>query len=156
MNWQPFIDRLQSKLLSRRIKEPWGSGLRFMILGNIGSFVQTGFFLLVMLALGQPEKNTALYFVAFVAGFVMEMIPNYFASCCYTFGQSPTPRNAGGFVFARAVNLVIQLVVLPLVTAWLKGLNVGLVSLIVIFLAGIINFLMQSIFFKPNKQADDL
>ena len=122
-----------------------------MLLGNIGSFVQTGFFLLAMMVLGQPEKNTALYFVAFVAGFVLEMIPNYFASCFYTFGQLPSVKNASGFALARAVNLVIQLVVLPLVTTWLSQMNDGIVSLIVIFVAGIINYLMQRLFFKPKK-----
>lgn len=146
-----WIDCFQEKLPSRRIKEPYRSAMRFMLLGTIGSFVQTGFFLLVMIILSQPAKDTLWYYVAFVAGFVLEMIPNYFASCCYTFGQPPSTKNASGFVLARAVNLVIQMVLLPVIVKWLSFISDGIVSLIVIFVAGIVNYLMQRLFFKPKK-----
>lgn len=146
------ISSFQSILPSRRLHEPYRSALRFVIIGNIGSFVQTGFFLLVMACLSQPDKNTWLYYVAFVAGFVQEMIPNYFISCYYTFGKAPTMKNALGFSLARAVNLLIQLIVLPWVTIWLYRLSNAIVSLIVIFVAGIINYFMQRFFFKTQKQ----
>lgn len=138
-----MIMRLPSSYLPEKIKNV----IRFMIIGGIGSFVQTGFFLLVMIPMGDPEKNTPLYYVAFVLGFVLEMIPNYIMTNWYTFGTRPTLKNAGGFTLARAVNLVLQLVLLPLAVKWFSSVDDGIISLVVIFVAGIANFLIQLLFF---------
>lgn len=138
-----MIMRLPSSYLPEKIKNV----IRFMIIGGIGSFVQTGFFLLVMIPMGDPEKNTPLYYVAFVLGFVLEMIPNYIMTNWYTFGTRPTLKNAGGFMLARAVNLVLQLVLLPLAVKWFSSVDDGIISLVVIFVAGIANFLIQLLFF---------
>jgi len=128
---------------------------RFMLIGAIGSFVQTGFFLLVMLMMHEPAKETIPYYVAFVLGFVLEMIPNYFCTCWYTFEARPNKTNLTGFVLARAANLVIQLLVLPLAMVWLKWMGDGLISMIVIFVAGIVNFLIQYFFFKTPKKVQE-
>jgi len=126
--------------------------LRFMVIGTIGSFVQTGFFLLLMLPMGNPTEYTTLWYIAFAGGFILEMIPNYFMMCLYTFEAAPNKKNASGFVLARGINLVMQMVVLPLSKIWLSGMNDAVISFIVIFVAGIANFLIQYIFFKEKKK----
>lgn len=145
------IDWKNIKLPSSYLPEKIGDPLRFMLVGTLGSFVQTGFFLLAMTYLGEPAKETFMYYVAFTIGFVCEMIPNYFITNWYTFKTKPSWENAGGFVLARAANLVLQLVCLPLMVAWLPQFSNGVISFVVIFVAGIVNFLIQLLFFKKPK-----
>lgn len=127
------------------------SAVRFFIVGTTGAVVQTWFFMAALLALGKPEKGLALYYVAFGIGYIMEMIPNYFVSNWYTFGTRPNKKNAGGFLLARAINLVIQFALLPLMLNWLSSWRDDLISLLVIFIAGCINYLTCLLFFKKPK-----
>ena len=124
-----------------------------MVVGFTGSFVQTWFFLLAMWLLNQPEKGSVLFYIAFGIGFVCEMIPNYVFSNWYTFGTRPTLKNAGGFLFARAINLVIQFTLLPFMLKLLPTWREDYLSLIVIFFAGIINYLILLLFFKKPKES---
>lgn len=128
------------------------SAVRFMVIGFTGSLVQTGFFLLAMMIFGEPQKGAVLYYVAFIIGFILEMIPNYICTNWYTFGTRPTLANAGGFVLARSVNLVIQLVLLPFLVAHLSDWRDDIISMIVIFIAGCINYLICLIFFNDKKE----
>jgi len=139
---------LQTKWPSDRLPEKIRKTLRFMLIGTLGSFVQTGFFLMLMLPMGNPAEYTMWWYIAFAGGFILEMIPNYFMMCCYTFQAAPNKTNASGFVLARGINLVMQMVVLPISKIWLSGMNDALISFIVIFVAGIANFVIQYIFFK--------
>lgn len=136
---------------SAHLPEKVKKTLRFMLIGTIGSFVQTGCFLMVMWLMNEPEKETLLYSVAFALGFILEMIPNYICTCWYTFEAKPDKKNASGFVLARTVNLVLQMVLLPLAVMWLPKMDDGIISLIVIFVAGIANFLIQYLFFKKEE-----
>lgn len=122
-----------------------------MVVGFSGSFVQTWFFMAAMLMLGQPEKGTVLFYVAFGIGFVLEMIPNYFLSNWYTFSTRPSWKNAGGFLLARAINLVIQFTLLPLAVHLLPAWREDHISLVVIFAAGCVNYLVCLIFFKKKS-----
>jgi len=108
-------------------------------------------FMGAMWCLGEPAKNSALYYVAFGIGFVLEMIPNYFLSNWYTFGTRPSLANAGGFLLARAINLLIQFGLLPLLVYLLPQWNDGNIGFVVILLAGVINYLVLLIFFKRKK-----
>lgn len=126
------------------------SSVRFVILGTTGSVVQTLFFLAAMWCLGEPEKNSFLYFVAFGIGFLLEMIPNYFLSNWYTFGTKPDWKNASGFLLARAVNLGIQFGLLPILVHLLPTWNDGNIGFVVIVIAGIINYLVLLLFFKKK------
>lgn len=137
-------------LLTSYLPERVKNAVRFMIVGTLGSFVQTWFFLLAMRILGEPAKDTTLYYVAFIIGFVLEMIPNYICTNWYTFETRPNIKNAEGFVLARAINLVIQMVLLPLAVRFFTHVDNSILSLVVIFLAGIINFLVQLCFFKKK------
>lgn len=136
------------KLPTSYLPEKIRSAVRFMVVGFTGSFVQTWFFMAAILLLGDPEKGAALFYVAFGIGFILEMIPNYFFSNWYTFGTKPSLKNASGFLFARAVNLVIQFSLLPLMLELLPRWREDYISLAVIFIAGCINYLICLIFFK--------
>lgn len=140
------------KLPTSYLPEKIRSAVRFMVIGFSGSFVQTWLFLLALYFLSDPEQGSALYYVAFGLGFVGEMIPNYFFSNWYTFGTRPDLQNAGGFVLARAVNLAIQFSLLPFMLAHLDDWRDDLISLIVIFIAGCINYLICLIFFKKKEE----
>jgi len=139
------------KLPSSYLPEKVRSAVRFTVIGTTGMFVQTWCFMAALLFLGHPEKGVALYYVAFGIGYFLEMIPNYFFSNWYTFGTKPDIKNAGGFLLARAINLVIQLGLLPLILRWLPTWRDDYVSFIVIFIGGCINYLVCLIFFKKPK-----
>lgn len=128
------------------------SAVRFVILGMTGTVVQTLFFMAAMWCLGEPVKNSFLYYVAFGIGFVLEMIPNYLLSNWYTFGTKPSLTNAGGFLFARAINLAIQFGLLPILVYLLPTWNDGNIGFVVILIAGIINYLVLLLFFKKMKK----
>jgi len=127
------------------------SAVRFAVVGTTGMFVQTWFFMAALFLMNEPEKGAFLYYVAFTIGYVMEMIPNYFFSNWYTFGTKPGLKNAGGFVFARAINMAIQLGLLPLAIDCFPHWRDDYISFIVIFIGGCINYLICLLFFKKPK-----
>ena len=144
------------KLLSSYLPYRVRSAARFVVVGMTGTVVQTLCFMGAMWCLGEPAKNTFLYYVAFGIGFVLEMIPNYFISNWYTFGTKPSLVNAGGFLIARALNLAIQFGFLPLLVYLLPNWNDGNIGFVVILLAGIINYLVLLLFFRKKKEEDQL
>ena len=127
------------------------SAARFAVIGTTGMFIQTWFFMAALLFFGHPEKGVALYYVAFGIGYILEMIPNYLFTNWYTFGTKPTIKNAEGFLVARAVNLVIQLGLLPLMIDLLHTWRDDYISYVVIFIGGCINYLVCLFFFKKPK-----
>ena len=127
------------------------SAVRFAVVGTTGMFVQTWFFMAALYFMAQPEKGPWLYYIAFGIGYVLEMIPNYLFSNWYTFGTRPNKKNAGGFLIARAINLVVQFGLLPLAIALLPTWRDDLISYIVIFIGGCINYLICLLFFKKTK-----
>ena len=129
------------------------SAARFAVVGTTGMFVQTWCFMAALLVLGHPEKGAVLYYIAFGIGYVLEMIPNYLFTNWYTFGTKPTIKNAEGFLVARAVNLVIQLGLLPLMIDLLHTWRDDYISYVVIFIGGCINYLVCLIFFKKPKES---
>ena len=102
------------KLPTSYLPDKIRSAVRFMVIGFTGSVIQTWLFMAALMLFGHPEKGAVLYFVAFGIGYVLEMVPNYLFTNWYTFGTKPDIKNAGGFLVARAFNLVIQLGLLPL------------------------------------------
>lgn len=106
--------------------------------------------------MSHPEKGTWLYYIAFGIGYLLEMIPNYLFSNWYTFGTRPSLKNAGGFLLARAINLAIQLGLLPLMISLLPMWRDDYISYVVIFIGGCINYLVCLLFFrKPNPEVPD-
>ena len=139
------------KLPTSYLSENVRSAVRFMVVGFTGSVVQTWLFLTALYLLGQPEKGVGLYYVAFIIGLVLEMIPNYLFTSWYTFGTKPTWRNAGGFLLARAVNVPLQLGLLPLLVWLFPSWRNDITSYVVIFIAGCVNYLICLVFFKKQK-----
>ena len=139
------------KLPTSYLPEKPRSAARFMVVGFTGSVVQTCLFLGALALLGHPEKGLALYYVAFGIGYVLEMVPNYLFTNWYTFGTKPNMKNAGGFLIARAFNLVVQLGLLPLFVYWFPEWRDDIISYLVIFIGGCINYLVCLIFFKKPK-----
>lgn len=140
------------KLPTSYLPDKIRSAVRFMVVGFTGSVVQTWLFMAALGLLGHPEKGAVLYFVAFGIGYVLEMIPNYLFTNWYTFGTKPDIKNAGGFLVARAFNLVIQLGLLPLMIDLLPTWRDDYISFVVIFIGGCINYLVCLIFFKKPKE----
>ena len=139
------------KLLTSYLPKKIRSAARFTVVGTTGMFVQTWCFMAALLFLGHPEKGAALYYVAFGIGYVLEMIPNYLFTNWYTFDTKPDIKNAGGFLVARAVNLAIQLGLLPLMLLWLSSWRDDYIRFMVIFIGGCINYLVCLLFFKTPK-----
>ncbi len=139
------------KLPTRYLPDKLRSAVRFLIVGTTGAFVQTWFFMAALSLMAQPEKGSALYYVAFAIGYALEMAPNYYFSNRYTFNTRPNKKNAGGFLLARAVNLIIQFVLLPLALEFFSSWRDDLISLLVIFIGGCINYLICLAFFKKKE-----
>ena len=142
---------MKLKLPTSYLPEKIRSAARFTVVGTTGMFVQTWFFMAALLLFGEPEKGALLYYIAFGIGYILEMIPNYFFSNWYTFGTRPNIKNAGGFLLARVINLAIQLGLLPLMINWLPTDRDDIISFVVIFIGGCINYLICLIFFKKPK-----
>lgn len=142
---------LPSSCLPKKIR----SAIRFAVVGTTGMFIQTWIFIAALLLLGHPEKGAALYYVAFAIGYIMEMIPNYLFLNWYTFGTRPNIKNAGGFLLARALNLAIQLGLLPVMLVWLSNWRDDYISYVVIFIGGCINYLVCLLFFKKKNEPID-
>ena len=139
------------RLLTSYLPEKVRSAVRFLLVGTSGMFLQTWCFMAALYFMAYPEKGSALYYVAFGIGYVLEMIPNYFVLNWYTFGSKPDSKNAGGFLLARAINVVIQFGLLPLALALFSSWRDDVISMIVIFIGGCINYLICLVFFKKKE-----
>ena len=139
------------KLPSSYLPDKVRSAVRFAVVGTTGMFVQTGLFMAALLCMAHPEKGTWLYYIAFGIGYVLEMVPNYLCLNWYAFGTRPSMKNAGGFLLARAINLAIQLGLLPLALYLLPGWRDDLISYVVIFIGGCVNYLVCLVFFKKKN-----
>ena len=102
-------------------------------------------------AFDNPEKGMLLYYVAFAIGYLLELVPNYICTNLYTFGTRPDWKNASGFLLARAFNLVLQLGLLPVMVHWFPEWRDDIISYVVIFIGGIINYLVCLLFFKKKE-----
>lgn len=139
------------KTLTRHLSEKYRSAVRFVCVGAFGTALQYGIYygflsLFEHLCPGMSVKVT----LAFTIGFVIEMISNYLLTSFYTFGTHPNLKNAGGFLFGRGVNYVLQLAFLHLIIY--IGLSEELSGIIAIVLAGIINYFVLVPFYSKKKQ----
>ncbi len=144
------INEIPSILPSAHLPEKARNAIRFMVIGTLGMFVQEWFFRLLMWLMNEPVKDSVVYYIAFALGNILEMFPNYFMTNWYTFQTRPNLTNAGGFILARGINLVLQMVFLPFVLRLMPDANNTIITYVVIFVAGIVNFLIQYFFFKKK------
>lgn len=140
------------KLLTDKIPLRYRSMVRFFIVGMVGMFLQDGLYRWILKAFQTwwGEETGILAYIAFVIAFAIEMVFNYLISAWYTFRSKPTLSNAGGFVLARVLNLFIQFIFLHvLITVGVEEINAGFPS---IFAAGIVNYFVLKVLFKPRNK----
>lgn len=141
------------KTLTGLLPLKYRSAVRFVCVGIIGTGLQYGIYYLLLGLFQQhwPEMMI-LTSLAFTIGFVMEMIYNYLLTSFYTFRVRPTWKNAGGFLVGRAINFVIQLLLLNCLI-WLH-MSEEWAGIAAIALAGVINYFVLLPFYKDNKKHD--
>ena len=141
------------KTLTGHLPKKYRSAVRFVLVGALGSGLQYGIYYLLLGVFQQhwPEVMI-LTSLAFTIGFVMEMICNYFLTSFYTFRVRPNWKNAGGFLVGRALNYVIQLILLNCLI-WLH-MSEEWAGIAAIALAGVINYFVLLPFYKDNKRND--
>ena len=97
------------KIQTGRLPLKYRSAARFVLVGAFGTGLQYGIYYLLLIVFQRQWPDVAiLTSVAFSAGFFIEMVCNYFLTSFYTFRVRPTWKNAGGFLFGRAINYVIH------------------------------------------------
>ncbi len=127
------------------------SAVRFVLVGALGTGIQYGIYYLLLDIFQRHWQDLGiLTSVAFTAGFIIEMICNYFITSFYTFKMRPSWKNAGGFLFGRAINYVLQLLLLNLLI-WLH-LSEEYSGILAIMLAGVINYFVLLPFYKDKKR----
>ena len=141
------------KTLTGHLPKKYRSAVRFVLVGALGTGLQYGIYYMLLGVFQQhwPEVMI-LTSLAFTIGFVMEMICNYFLTSFYTFRVRPTWKNAGGFLVGRALNYVIQLILLNCLI-WLH-MSEEWAGIAAIALAGVINYFVLLPFYKDNKRID--
>ena len=139
--------------LTGYLPKKYRSAVRFVLVGALGTGLQYGIYYLLLGLFQQhwPEMMI-LTSLAFTIGFVMEMIYNYLLTSFYTFRVRPTWKNAGGFLVGRAINFVIQLLLLNCLI-WLH-MSEEWAGIAAIALAGVINYFVLLPFYKDNKKHD--
>ena len=141
------------KTLTGHLPKKYRSAVRFVLVGALGTGLQYGIYYMLLGIFQQhwPEMMI-LTSLAFTIGFVMEMIYNYLLTSFYTFRVRPTLKNAGGFLVGRAINYVIQLLLLNCLI-WLH-MSEEWAGIAAIALAGVINYFVLLPFYKDNKRND--
>ena len=87
------------KTLTGRLPIKYRSAVRFVLVGALGTGLQYGIYYLLLGVFQTKWPEVALLTsVAFTAGFVIEMVMNYFLTSFYTFKKTPSWKNAGGFI----------------------------------------------------------
>ena len=139
------------KTLTGRLPLKYRSAVRFVLVGALGTGLQYGIYY-VLLGIFQTKwaEDTWLTSVAFTVGFVIEMVYNYLMTSFYTFRVRPTLKNAGGFLFGRALNYVIQLIFLNVLIC--LHMSEEWAGIAAIALAGVINYFVLLPFYKDKKR----
>lgn len=139
------------KTLTGYLPLKYRSAVRFVLVGAFGTGLQYGiYYVLLDVFQSQWPDVGILTSLAFTIGFVLEMICNYFLTSFYTFRVKPSLKNAGGFLFGRAINYVIQMLLLN-VLIWLH-ISEQWAGIMAIALAGVINYFILLPFYKDKKR----
>ena len=139
------------KTLTGRLPMKYRSAVRFVFVGAFGTGLQYGiYYLLLDIFQRQWPEVGILTSVAFTAGFLIEMVCNYFLTNFYTFKTRPSWKNAGGFLLGRVLNYVIQLLLLNALV-WLH-MGEEWAGIVAIMLAGVINYFVLLPFYKDKKR----
>ena len=138
------------KTLTSLLPDKYRSAVRFVFVGALGTGMQYGIYYLLLGIFQHRWPDVAiLTSVAFSIGFIIEMISNYFLTNYYTFNTRPSLKNAGGFLVGRAINYVIQLLLLNLFIRF--SLSEEVSGIVAIALAGVINYFILLPFYNKDK-----
>ena len=139
------------KTLTGRLPMKYRSAIRFVLVGAFGTGLQYGIYYLLLMLFQQQWGGGALFTtVAFTAGYVIEMVCNYFLTSFYTFRVRPSWKNAGGFLLGRTANYFIQLLFLNILI-WLH-ISEEASGILAIVLAGVINYFVLRPFYRDKKR----
>lgn len=139
------------KTVTGRLPIKYRSAVRFVLVGALGTGLQYGIYYLLLGVFQTKWPEIALLTsLAFTVGYVIEMVVNYFLTSFYTFKKRPSWKNAGGFLFGRALNYGIQLLLLN-VLIWLH-MSEEWAGIVAIMLAGVINYFVLRPFYKDKKK----
>ena len=142
------------KTLTGRLPMKYRSAIRFVLVGAFGTGLQYGIYYLLLMLFQQQWGGGAIFTtVAFTAGYVIEMVCNYFLTSFYTFRMRPNWKNAGGFLFGRGINYGIQILLLTILI-WLH-MSEELAGIVAIALAGILNYFVLLPFYKDKRRNVD-
>lgn len=130
-------------LPSSYMHEPARSAVRFTVVGTTGTGIQYGWYYLFLWLFGLwfPGQTWTVS-VAFTVGFVLEMVSNYLLQSYYVFSSKPDWRNLTGFLTARAINYVLQMVLLWMLMTDIVGMNEKWAGIVSILVAGVANYLI--------------
>jgi putative flippase GtrA len=133
------------KLFTDRLRGTSRTVTRFVIVGNSGALIQYLIYIAFLyLFRSQHLEGEGWVSLAFTAGYVLEMVYNYLMQAYYVFESTPKWKNITGFLLARLVNYVLQMVLLWLFVAVMSEQWAGILSIVV---AGVVNYFVMSIFF---------
>ena len=139
------------RTLTGRLPLKYRSAVRFVLVGALGTGLQYGIYYTLLILFQRQWPNVGiLTSVAFSIGYVIEMVYNYFLTSFYTFRVRPTLKNAGGFLFGRAINYVIQLIFLNILI-WFH-MSEEWAGIVAIALSGVINYFVLLPFYKDKKR----
>ena len=139
------------KTLTGRLPIKYRSAVRFVLVGALGTGLQYGIYYLLLGVFQTKWPEIALLTsLAFTVGYVIEMVVNYFLTSFYTFKKRPSWKNAGGFLFGRALNYGIQLLLLN-VLIWLH-MSEEWAGIVAIMLESVINYFVLRPFYKDKKK----
>lgn len=139
------------KTLTGLLPSKYRSAVRFVLVGTLGTGVHYGIYYLLLDTFQQhwPDVNI-LTTLAFTAGYIIEMVMNYFLTSFYTFKKRPSWKNAGGFLLGRILNYGIQILFLNMLI-WLH-MGEEWAGIVAICLAGVINYFVLRPFYKDKKK----
>lgn len=138
------------KLLTSHLVGTKRSAVRFTIVGTVGTILQYAIYhgFLCLFEACYPGKE--LTTLAFVLGFLLEMVYNYILTSYYTFEQKPDVKNLLFFLGGRGVNFAVQMVLLRLLLRCV--VSKSLAGAGAILLAGVVNYLVLKPLFERNRR----
>ena len=116
--------------------------IRFAIVGVLASAIHYGIYALFVWS--GAETN-----VAYTIGFLVSLCCNYLLTTYFTFRQSPTRRNAAGFVASHVLNYFVEIGLLNLFL-WM-GFSEWVAPILDMAVAAGINFLVLQVAFLYKR-----
>lgn len=121
--------------------------VRFAVNGCISSAAHYGIYYLVLLW-------TDLANVAYITGYLLSFVGNYFLTCYFTFRTKPSVRRFLGFSGSHAVNFALHMVLFNLFL-WI-GVDRLIIPVLVIAIAMLVQFVILRFVFTYSRVKDKM